>query len=240
MARTYQIMKNLCLLLGASLLLTGCAKESGFEPACNGSCTVITGRFSTDDGRTGLAGVPLELKWVNFTGISHADIHRKTATSTDAKGNYTLRFHISDEELADGVFEITYRVDSKQYIVDRDNLGYADSRLKRDTIIVSNWLLPRKAYLHFDVTNPAQVTSYFSADCSFRHGGLGNGGQFNYDIATTIYSAGYPALAAADVEIAPNQPVEVMTTRLRNGQYVRERDTIQLAPGARAVRQITY
>lgn len=230
------------LILGGILFLSGCREEDSVEAVCSASCTVITGRFTTDGGRTGLANVPLELEWVNFNGVAGATVHRKARATTDANGNYTLRFHISDNELNDGVYKLHYRVDTKSYITDRDSqgLGVLGADIKRDTVITSNWLLPRKAYLHLEVTNPVQASEYFAAEYGFRLGNFSTIGRFNYGIVSMLYSPGRPTTATADVEIAANQPVELKVDKTKGGQRSIQRDTIQLTPGARYVHRITY
>jgi hypothetical protein len=61
-------MKALPLLfIGLGVAASGCKKPE-VEAACQNSCTVITGRFVTDDGKTGIPFVPLvvplKMQWV--------------------------------------------------------------------------------------------------------------------------------------------------------------------------------
>lgn len=223
-------------------LLGGCAKKQDLAPDCTNACTIITGRFTTDNRTIGLANVPLDLKWVDFTGLTQVANRRKATTTTDANGNYTFRFYRNDDELTDGLYSVHYQADANTYIVNRDGQGAEidAGNLKRDTIIVSDWLLPRKAYLHLNVTNPMPISEYFVAEYSFENGARSGPNRFNATLHYGLYSfSGTPA-TSADVVIGANQPVELAVDKTKNGVRTIQRDTIRLAAGAHYSHQVTY
>lgn len=230
------------LLVGVLSLLAGCGERQSVEPTCNSTCTVITGKFTTDGRRTGLANVPLELKWVGSTSAFSTDVRRKATTTTDANGNYTLRFYISDNELKKGVYKITYKTTRNDLIINQygDGFSVIASDIKRDTVIVSDWLLPRKARVHFVVTNPTQAAEYLAAEYGFDNGPIYGIGRFGYNSVYTLYSPSGGTASAGDAEVAANQPVELKVVKMKNGVQTTQRDTIRLAPNEVYNQQITY
>lgn len=233
------------LLVGVSLWLGSCRKEVPVEPSCNGSCNVITGRFTTDGRSIGLPNVPLELRWVKRSGQYESAVHRKAKTTTDANGNYNLRFYISDDELKDGIYEVQYQLDRSKYIVSPDSpskgFSVGGAAIKRDTIITSDWLIPQKAYLRQEITNPTQASEQTMTLASFDAGALATTAVFNSKVDGLWYSTRSPGgVSAIDLEVAANQPVELRVDKYKNGQRIIEHDTINLAPGAHYTQHITY
>lgn len=232
------MMRN-TYLLGSSLLLlgAGCQKTEIAEPACAGHCTTVTGRFTTDNRTAPIAGLPLRLEWVNRTGVFHAEVRTKARAVTDAQGNYRLSFYLKDDELRDGYFEITYSADASRFIVDRDSKGASWLELTRDTAIISNWLLPRRAFVHPEISNPAQVVGNYWGQYSFANSDYGYQGRFTYGV---VFRFGADTMPLADIEVAANQPVDLQTDKVRNGVRIITHDTIRLQPGATYVHRVSY
>lgn len=242
-------MKTLLpLCIGLGLLLTSCF-GSAVEPACDGTCAVITGRFLTDGGQRGIAGVALKLDWVERSYIIGGDVHHKATTTTDADGKYTLRFRVSDDERNTyGSYRMSYTANANEFIVyaAADNgLRLRSDGLRPDTVITSDWLLPRKAYLHYEVTNPAQVQGNVQLSYLFQQGEFTGTGYLNLASQRFLYdndghNAPPNSPPVGDVFIAANQPVVLQVFKVKNGVQITERDTIQLAAGDRYTQRITY
>ncbi|KAA9338697.1 hypothetical protein F0P96_07705 [Hymenobacter busanensis] len=223
-------MKAPVRMVGIALLLfTGCRKENQVEPACGGSCTVIKGRFVTDNGAQPISKLPVEIKWIKSTGIIGGTIRRKAATKTDASGYYELRFYVKDDELTDGHFAVQYAGNSADYVLDRENKGASFLDLTRDTVITSDWLLPRKAYIDFELTNPTSTPSpyYGYTTFSFANGSFPRQGRFGYGVVVTWHDPG-----TTRVEVAANQLIDIETLTTKNGVRVVTHDTIRLRPGS--------
>ena len=96
-------MKTKYLLPVLLLLLAGCvSQEDDFiSKYCPGSCTVIRGRLTTEDGTQPMAGVKVNVYWRSYQGylqLGYSE-RRKAVATTDANGNYELSFLLRDDEL---------------------------------------------------------------------------------------------------------------------------------------------
>ncbi|ALD20017.1 hypothetical protein [Hymenobacter sp. DG25A] len=215
------------LLLLATLSLLGCRKTD-VEPTCSGSCTIIKGRYVTDDGAKGIAGMPVEVQWKNQPSTYNIIIRRKAATKTDANGYYKLRFFIKDDELQNGYFRLVHTLHSKAYVNDHSIGGAQFDGLTRDTTIINDWLLPRKAFIKLEVSNPTQAASPYYAYTSFNF----NIGAIPNPYPESWYKIVMPWRGAftTTVEVAANQPIDIETLKEKNSISTRTHDTIRLAP----------
>ncbi|MBF9140531.1 hypothetical protein [Hymenobacter properus] len=224
------------ILYGIAVIsCVSCKKEEVEEPACSDHCTTIVGRFTTDNRATPLAGLPVRMQWVRWKGAFSTDVRTKAKTVTDAQGNYRLNFYVKEDELKDGYFEVCYSGDASKYILDRDQTGASWLGLSRDTVIVSDWLLPRKAFVHPEITNAAQIVGDYWGEYGFANGAYRGRGRFTYAVVFT-----FNQLPSGNIEVAANQPVDLKSFKTVNGQLVVAHDTVRLAPGATYVHRVTY
>ncbi|WP_216688769.1 hypothetical protein [Hymenobacter siberiensis] len=223
------------LLCAAAILCAGCKKDEIAEPACNDHCTTISGRFTTDNRTAPIAGLPVQIIWVKWAGAFSAKTRTKAHATTNGQGDYRLNFYLQDDELTDGYFEIVYSADAGKYVVGRDQIGASWLELSRDTTIISNWLLPRKAFVHPVITNAAQIIGDYWGEYSFATGSYQRGSRFTYGVVFT-----FNHLPVSDIEVAANQPVDLKTYKQVNGQLVTVHDTVRLAPGATYEHRVTY
>jgi hypothetical protein len=221
-------------LVTAVILCAGCKKEVT-EPACSDRCTTISGRFTIDNRNVPIAGLPVRISWVKRTGTLYSQIRTKARTTTSVQGDYRLNFYLRDEELTDGYFVIEYSADVGEYVLERDQTGAKWQKLSRDTVIISNWLLPRKAFVHPAITNAIQIVGDYWGEYSFATGGYQGAGRFNYAEVFTFNN-----LPVSDIQVAANQPVDLKTYKRVNGQLMTMHDTVTLAPGTTYVHRVTY
>lgn len=144
-------------LAGWSLITTACVNELDTElnQTCDTACTIIEGRFTTEDGTVGIAQVPLALSWSTFFMFSGS--RRDIATTqTDEQGYYTLRFYARDDELTKGDFSIQY-TEPKGFITGDNYVGiYVD---RRDTTVTRNVYLPTQGALRLVIANPEDISA---------------------------------------------------------------------------------
>lgn len=236
----YKLVHFIAVVL-LSFILYSCIKKDDdlASQDCPANCTVITGRFVTDAGQTGIGGIPLTVEWVQRAGIIGGQIRRKATTSTKANGSYELRFLLRDDELLDGYFRITYSADSKRFITEKNSVAYSSYELTRDTVVVSNWLLPRKAFLRLELPGsaPTVPNDYFASTVSFINGSFTSIGQVgNYGIVCTWAGT----TKVFDIEVAANQRVVIENRRVKNGIRVIDTDTLQLTPGSRSTYRTAF
>jgi hypothetical protein len=154
-------------LASTVFLAVGCTKEKLED--CPGQCTLITGHLVTS-GLQPLAAVTVTANW--HSGLSFASPRTKARATTDATGNYQVRFYVKDDELHDGYFELTYGVDKDRYYLlgNTDSPDVGSGSIKRDTTYhLAPFLIPHKAFVQLTVPNPSQIQSYFSVDFSSAH-----------------------------------------------------------------------
>lgn len=225
------------------LLLSGCLiKEDDFiSKYCPGSCTVITGRLTTDDGNTPLSGVNMEAKWVRWEFLGGIE-HRKAVATTDANGNYELRFLLRDGELPqsynNGYVSVQAALDQSRYIA-LDAYGgfltYDD--LKRDTTLFVNYTFPQKAFVELQLRNTAamQTGDRFTTQFVFS-GGENNAQSYGQN---DFWNSNAPA--SITVPVAANQQVIVRTSKTKNGVETVKEDTLELLqPGQHTRYEATF
>ncbi|UYZ58190.1 hypothetical protein [Hymenobacter latericus] len=141
----------LAALAGAMGLL-GCDKEPAPEK-CRSGCTTVTGRFVTGpNGRDPLPGVKLTLVWFRGYGFfGRTDVRKKSVATSNANGEYMLRYGLTDEELNTGILD----VDVAPLPYYGLNVIDVEAPRQRDiTVTNPTYLLPRPATLVMQLANP--------------------------------------------------------------------------------------
>lgn len=213
------------LPLSAALLLSlsACEKEEPIE-TCTGSCTVLTGRLLTANGTAPIANVPLTVRWTTDVYTSR----QKAEGTTNAQGEYKLSFYIKDDELADGYFTVEYTVDKNRYYDLGASFSYLE--LPRDTVVVQDYLIPRKAYLKLAITNPGAVPPYsywttFSSPYGTMPAPLASGRGGGPAVSWPLNGLPNP------LEVPGDQPMIATHAKLRNGVNTFSYDTLTVPAG---------
>ncbi|MHA6248753.1 hypothetical protein ACXYMU_12500 [Pontibacter sp. CAU 1760] len=235
--KTYTLYLSLLLLLGSSCV----TQENDFiSKYCPGSCTVIKGNIATANGTVPLSGIKLEATWsnVNLPKLSGGTVRRKAVTQTDADGNYELRFLLRDDELVDGRIFIETAIDEGKFITcgASQPAFYMAGDLPRDTTLVRNYVLPRRATLALELQNREAISSgdAFSTIITYKAGiNRSNcvGGVVNWSTNTS---------QSVERDVPAEQPVVVETYRTKNGVRTTAQDTLLLAPGQHLTYQLSY
>lgn len=225
------------------LLAASCTKEKLED--CPVHCTLLTGQLLTS-GLQPLAGITVTARWHNGGGFAsgYAAPRTKARSSTDAAGNYQVRFYVQDDELQAGYFDLLYEVDKDRYYV-LDNTDSPDTGtayyLKRDTTYhLSPFLVPRKAFVQLTVPNPNQIQQYFSVEFRSAAGhtlratkqALGGGAV----IGIPQQSGPFTTL----VEVAGDQLVYVRATRSQQYVYTSTTDSLVVPAGTTRTLPVRY
>jgi len=166
------------------LLLAGCSKsQDDTGKDCLQSCTVIQGHIVTLNNQP-LEGIPIEFN--NDKSLPYApDIRKIAKTQTDENGYYNMSFFIEDEELGEdarGTFEINMDFNSlntTNYLLLKSIkiregffVGYLNPLSERDTTIVIDFYIPKKALATINLNgfSPIQNEDYFKAQIYFPGG----------------------------------------------------------------------
>lgn len=234
---------SLSYWLSAVLLLAaGCTTDKLED--CPGQCTVLTGHLVTS-GSQPLAGAPVTAAWHNGHGFAgYAPARTKARTTTDAQGNYQLRFYVKDDELHDGYVDVTYQVDKDRYYAlataDGPDTGTALG-LRRDTLYhLPSFLIPRKGFIKLTVPNPDQIQQEFAVSFS--------SAQMRSLTVNKDFGGGGPAVGIPQqqtpyttlLEVAADQKLYVRTTRRLGTTYTRTLDSLQIAAGSTRELTIRY
>ncbi|MER2997906.1 hypothetical protein [Pontibacter populi] len=219
-----------------TLLLSSChTKTDDFvSKHCPGSCTVIKGTLTTDARNKPLAGVKLEVQWREgdmFSSISR----RKAITTTDDKGNFELRFLLRDDELPDpysynGSFTVKAHINPDDYLTcSGGNTLLHTYDLKRDTTIIFDYVLPRKAFIEIQANNlqARQQDDFLQTVILYDSPCLPAISWFTRDTKYTV-------------PVAANQPLIIRTTKRKSGVETITEKVITLAPGQTSNYQLTF
>lgn len=220
------------------LMAAGCTKEKLED--CPGQCTLVTGQLLTS-GLQPLAEATVTAKW--YTGYSFNTPRTKARVTTDANGNYQVRFYVKDDKLHNGYFQLTYDVNKDRYyaVGNTDSPDPSGANLKRDTTYrLSPYLIPRKAFVKLNVPNSEQIQQYFSVDFS--------SAQLRTLTATKNMSGGGASVGVPQqnapfttlVEITGDQRVYVRTTRSQNFVYTSTVDSIVVPAGTTRALTVRY
>lgn len=227
---------RLLLVIASGSVLSGCTKKEEIPPACLGSCTVVAGRLLTS-GSAALANTPVVLEWHGrFNGWNN-QVRKKAVGTTDANGYYRISASLTDDELSDGYLSVVFQANPSQYyLIGEPNVAFFD--YKRDTLLTAHdYLIPRKAFIKFEVTNPSQIPGPYSyyVNLNSCHGG-------NTVFSSEVRGGGAVincfGLSTAPLETAGDQPV--LVRQAKNGSYVAPNDTIFIPAGTTQTYRLTY
>ncbi len=239
-------MKTRPLLL-LCLLLFGCTshEDDFISKYCPGSCTVIQGRLTTDNGTRPLAGVKLNVYWRShqaYLQFGYTE-RRKAVATTDENGAYELRFLLRDDELntfnqiQNGSIRIAPVLDKTKYFICRgDKIIFYNDELTRDTTLTLNYTLPQVAYLDIKPQNRQAMKSgdYLDIHLSVKSG------ENNNHVCNTGYSFNAAGGVHEPVAVAALQPITVTVKKIKDGLTTETKETITLTPGERLVYQPTF
>ncbi|GAB3204419.1 hypothetical protein ABID22_003329 [Pontibacter aydingkolensis] len=234
---------SLLLLL---IVLCGCKQheEDFISKYCPGSCTVIKGQLTTDDGTTPLPGVQLLAQWrldgtLGFGGT----VRKKAVATTDANGNYELRLLLRDDELNNdlgrrGYLIVDATINTSQFLT-----CYGDTylqhyfNLSRDTTITLDYTLPQKAFIEVEANNLQAIGSndIFLSQAFFKSGEKGDD-----SCSQGISWSNQSNTQTSTIPVAANQTVVLRTTRRDNQVESVSEQTFRLLPGQRTSVQIAF
>ncbi|OGX80890.1 hypothetical protein BEN47_06470 [Hymenobacter lapidarius] len=226
---------HLLLVMALSSVVSGCTKKEEL-PECLGSCTIVAGRLLTS-GSAALANTPVVLEWHGrFNGLN-SKVRKKAVGTTDANGYYRISAFLADDELTDGYLSVVFQANpSRYYLIGEPNVAFFD--YKRDTLLTAyDYIIPRKAFIRFEVTNPSQIPGPYSyhADLNSCHGG-------NTVFSSSIRGGGVvvncSGLSTTPIETAGDQPI--LVRQRKNGSYVAPNDTIFIPAGTTLTYRLTY
>lgn len=202
--------------IAGSVTLSSCQKEE--LNRCRAGCTTVQGRFLTGNGQESLQGLPLKLVWFKGYGFfGRMDVRAKASATTDANGNYVLRYNLSDEELQTGYLDVDIH---NQYYYGV-GVAHINAPQQRDTTVTApTYWLPRPATLTCTLTNPAamQGNDRLDIDITFKPGPGRNGyGGTGSGFASPAVGSGY---SLKTVEVPAEQLLRIKVRRFRNSSYV--------------------
>ncbi|GAA4430473.1 hypothetical protein GCM10023188_17170 [Pontibacter saemangeumensis] len=230
---------NLLLPLLLLLLLGGCVshEDDFISKYCPGSCTVIKGRLTTDEGTQPLAGVKLNAYWRSDRGtfkIGYAE-RRKAVAITDPDGNFELRFLLRDDELNaqqnyEGYIVVSPVLEENQYFICGGlDFIFKSFELKRSTTTTLDYNLPQKALLDIAPKNlqAMQAGDAFAINLEF------TSGIDNAESCSSLFGFAGSNNAQQPVPVPANQPLTLRITRTRNGTTTETTEILHLKPGER-------
>lgn len=226
-------MKVFALLLLLTIGAVSCSQKDEL-PECMGSCTVVTGRLLTS-GSAPLANAPVTLQWIGGSASTPRGRNKANAV-TDKNGRYRVSSFLSDDELAGGFITVLFKPDnSKYYLIGEPQVAFY--KPKRDTVYTApDFLLPRKGFVQFIVTNPSLIPASYSyyvdlnscygTNMIFSSNILGGGATFSCYGLNTPYR----------LEVAADQPILL---KQRKNKVIPD-DTLFVAAGTTQTYTLTY
>ena len=246
--RKHLSMKTINLLLPVLLLiLGGCVSHDDdfISKYCPGSCTVIKGRLTTEDGTQPMAGVKLNVYWhseQDYLQFGYTQ-RRKAVAITDQNGNYELRFLLRDDELNDkeryenGYVGVAPVLEVGQYFTCHGKtIIYDEYDLKRDTTVTLDYTLPKAAYL--DLT-PKNIAAMQPSD-SFRAEVDINAGRSNAERCNTGVVWHQGNSGATTLIVPANRPLTLRITKIKDGTATETLESFNLEPGKRLTYQPVF
>lgn len=222
-------------------LVAACQKEEPLE-TCSGSCTVVTGRLVTTNGRVPIQGAGVTVEYRYQAGLGYRS-RAKTRTTTNRNGEYRLSFYPKDAELQDGYFEVTYQIDkNKYYAIGNDDDGVALWDVKRDTLLqLRDYNFPRKAYLRLAITNQSELIADKGQFLTDFNSCYGQNSVFHPNIqggGAVVFWNGLPS--KNPIPLAGDQPIIVRNYKTKQGINTVSRDSLFIPAGTTQTYTVTY
>ena len=221
-------MKTIKLSFGiiiGVLFFIRCSKEENdlISQNCETNCTEIVGKIMTDNGTVPISNLKLTVKWDNIPYLGSGIIRTKATTRTDSQGNFYLKFLIRDDELEDGGFRLIYGPLDKNKYLRTDLNGISLFQITRDTTLILNHNVPKKAFLNLSLLNLDQVQqgNSFTTEFSYPR-------PFGYSQNIDGQVRGWNSESEKNslIEIAGNHPIELKIYRTENGVQTTEIENI--------------
>lgn len=227
-------------LLAILLSLQGCeifVYDLFEERECTGKSTEIKGRFTTEDGLLPVKNLELALSWDAgcgmgcFWGNSNRFISTK---QTDDNGNYSFKFCAFEHEVnGSSYFVVTFSPPDSFNVRYPYNVPYPQSFsieniMKKDTVVIFNYHLPKKGFIELILKNPEDLAEGDRLVCQvfYEYGDRTHtewGETLDSDETTSILS-----------DAARNQTNYIRIFRRKGGQETVTIDTIYVQ------KQVTY
>lgn len=197
-------------------LLGGCKKED-VASRCQTGCTTVRGRFLTGNGTEPLRGLPIKVVWFRDYGFfGRTGVRTKATTTTDADGNYTLRYALTEEELTTGYLDADIEINNQPAYYGIQG-AHVPTVQQRDTLLVAptHWL-PRPAKLVCKLLNPAdmQANDRISLDITFKPGPGRNG--YGGTVAGFASPAVSGSSSTTSFDVPAEQLLRIKVYRYRN------------------------
>lgn len=217
--------------------LWGChqKEEDYISKYCPGSCTVIKGRVTTGQGAMPMAGVTLLAQWHYSRYLSGSTVRKKAFATTDANGNYELRFLLRDDELQEGYIEIITNLDPEKYTYCQPGDFYYAGELERNTTLEQNYALAAKATLELQLSNPDALGPNNTLVVTARYTTSPTDGT---ECEQRIFWSNTDM--TQQLHVASGTPVNISIARTKNGQQTTENLTVQLQEGETQALPLTF
>lgn len=234
-----KLMRLSILIVLSIIILSSCSKEEDdlISQDCNTDCTEIIGRIMTDNGTVPIPNLELTVTWDSRSGLNGGTIRTKAITETDANGNYSLSFLIRDDELLDGVFQISYdEIDEDIYATDNLN-RIVIFEIDRNTTLLVNHNIPQKAFLNLTLLNLDNIQQGDSFSTNFSYESIPG---FSQPINGSVRAWSNESNNDNIIILPGNQQVELEIIRRVNNVTTRENDIIMIDSGSTLDYTIDY
>lgn len=229
---------NFGIFLGI-LIFISCSREEDdlISQNCETNCTEIVGKIMTDNGTVPISNLKLTVKWDNIQYLGSGTIRTKATTRTDSQGNFYLKFYIRDDELEEGGFRLSYeQLDQDKYLrTDFNEISLFP--ITRNTTLTINHNVPKKAFLNLSLLNLDQVQQgdNFMTEFSYPRPS-----DFSQSIDGEVRGWNNESKQNHLLEIAGNQPIELIIYRTINGVQTTEIKSIFFDAGTTSAYTIDF
>ncbi|WP_299757928.1 carboxypeptidase-like regulatory domain-containing protein [uncultured Pontibacter sp.] len=215
-----------CLMLLAAAFSACDYDENDYiSKYCPGSCTVIKGRVSTENGAP-LPGATIRVRWLKEAYLQPTFTREKAIATTDANGNYELRFLLRDQELTEGFIELNTDFDQRSYLTCNGSSTWYWYAMARDTAIIQNFTIAPAATLRLviDQNNPTAPVGRILTTVKYKIS------SSDADSCAFVYDTNSRNLSGDQLTVAAGSVV-VHTVKTYGGTQSARKDTILLKPG---------
>ncbi|PIB30691.1 hypothetical protein BFP78_00020 [Gaetbulibacter sp. 5U11] len=145
--------KSLRILIIIAFALQSCEKEDDLiSQNCEADCTEIVGKLMTDDGTTPIANRKITVVWDN-TSSGFGTVRTKATKRTDSNGDFSISFFMRDDELESGIHRMSFERLNESEFLRSDLNGISSIPSVRDTLIVRNHNVVKKAFVNLTLLN---------------------------------------------------------------------------------------